>query len=77
MTQKEFAILSLFVRKSGEVISKIRIAEQVWNTDFDSFAKIANIIDVHMAHLRAKVDDPFEKKLIYTIRGMGYVLEER
>jgi two-component system copper resistance phosphate regulon response regulator CusR len=77
LTQKEFAILSLFVRKSGEVISKIRIAEQVWNTDFDSFAKIANIIDVHMAHLRAKVDDPFEKKLIYTIRGMGYVLEER
>jgi two-component system copper resistance phosphate regulon response regulator CusR len=77
LTQKEFAILSLLVRKSGEVITKFRIAEQVWNTDFDSFGKIANIIDVHMARLRAKVDDPFERKLIHTIRGMGYVLEER
>lgn len=77
LTHKEFALLYLLVRKSGEVISKVRIAEQVWNTDFDSFEKYSNIIDVHMVRLRKKVDDPFERKLIHTVRGIGYILEAR
>lgn len=77
LTPKEFALLYLLVSNSGEVISKMRIAEHIWNTDFDSFDKISSIIDVHMTRLRAKVDEPFEEKLIHTVRGRGYVLEER
>ena len=77
LTPKELSLLSLLASRPGEVISKLRIAEQIWNTDFDSVEKVANIIDVHMARLRAKVDDSFEKKLIHTVRGRGYVLEER
>jgi two-component system copper resistance phosphate regulon response regulator CusR len=77
LTHKEFSLLSLLVSKSGEVISKMRIAERIWNSDYDDYAKTSNIIDVHMARLRAKVDEPFENKLIHTVRGMGYVLEER
>jgi two-component system copper resistance phosphate regulon response regulator CusR len=74
LTQKEFALLSLLIRRSGEVLSRTRIAERVWNLGFDSNMKI---VDVKMGNLRAKVDDPFENKLIHTVRGVGYVLEER
>jgi two-component system, OmpR family, copper resistance phosphate regulon response regulator CusR len=55
------------------VISRTIIAEQVWDINFDSDT---NVIDVMVRRLRHKVDDPFEKKLIHTIRGMGYVLDE-
>ena len=74
LTQKEFALLSLLMRRSGEVLSRICIAERVWNLGFDSNMKI---VDVKMGNLRAKVDGPFEKKLIHTVRGAGYVLEDR
>jgi two-component system copper resistance phosphate regulon response regulator CusR len=74
LTQKEFALLSLLIRRSGEVLSRTCIAERVWNLGFDSNMKI---VDVKLGNLRAKVDDPFEKKLIHTVRGVGYVLEER
>ncbi|MGD0843771.1 MAG: heavy metal response regulator transcription factor [Geobacteraceae bacterium] len=74
LTQKEFALLSLLISHSGEVISRRRIAERIWNMDFDSDMKV---VDVHMRNLRAKVDDPFDKKLIHAVRGVGYVLEER
>ncbi len=50
------------------------IAEQVWDVTFDSDT---NVVDVHVRRLRAKVDDPFENKLIHTVRGIGYVLEAR
>jgi two-component system copper resistance phosphate regulon response regulator CusR len=77
LTPKEFALLYLLASSSGEVVSKLRIAEHIWNTGFDSFDKLSGIIDVHMARLRAKVDEPFEEKLIHTVRGRGYVLEKR
>lgn len=74
LTPKEFALLTLMMRMTGEVLSRTRIAERIWNIDFESET---NVVDVHMRRLRAKVDDPFEKKLIHTVRGIGYVLEER
>ena len=73
LTPKEFLLLALFVRRAGEVLSRTLIAEQVWDMNFDS---ATNVVDVHVRRLRSKVDDPFEKKLIHTIRGVGYVLEE-
>jgi len=74
LTPKEFALISLLARRSGEVLTRVRIAERIWDIDFESDT---NVVDVHMRRLRAKVDDPFEKKLIHTVRGVGYVLEER
>ncbi len=74
LTPKEFALLSLLARRSGEVLSRTLIAEQVWDMNFDSGT---NVVDVHVRRLRSKVDDPFERKLIHTVRGAGYVLEER
>jgi two-component system copper resistance phosphate regulon response regulator CusR len=72
LTAKEFLLLTLFVRRRGEVISRTAIAEQVWELNFDTDT---NIVEVAVRRLRAKVDDPFEHKLIHTVRGMGYVLE--
>jgi len=74
LTPKEFALLSLLMRRCGEVLSRTCIAERVWNLGFDNNMKI---VDVKMGNLRAKVDGPFEKKLIHTVRGVGYVLEDR
>lgn len=74
LTPKEFALLSMLMRRAGEVQSRLRIAETVWNLGFDANLKI---VDVKLAGLRAKVDGPFEKKLIHTVRGVGYVLEDR
>lgn len=74
LTPKEFLLLTLLVRRAGEVVSRTVIAEQVWDMNFDSDT---NIVDVAVRRLRRKVDDPFENKLIHTIRGVGYVLEER
>ena len=73
VTTKEFDLLSLLARRAGEVLSRTLIAEQVWDMNFDSGT---NIIDVAVRRLRMKVDDPFEKKLIRTIRSVGYVLED-
>jgi len=74
LTPKEFALLSLLARRSGEVLSRTLISEQVWDVNFDSDT---NVVDVHVRRLRAKVDDPFDTKLIHTVRGVGYVLEQR
>lgn len=74
LTPKEFALLSLLARRAGDVLSRTVIAEQVWDMNFDSDT---NVVDVHVRNLRSKVDDPFEQKLIHTVRGVGYVLEER
>jgi two-component system, OmpR family, copper resistance phosphate regulon response regulator CusR len=74
LTPKEFALLSLLMRRQGEVLSRTFIAERVWNLGFDNNMKI---VDVKMGNLRAKVDGPFERKLIHTVRGVGYVLEDR
>lgn len=72
LTAKEFALLHLFMRRSGEVLSRTVIAEQVWDMNFDSDT---NVVDVAVRRLRAKVDEPFPKRLIHTVRGAGYVLE--
>jgi two-component system copper resistance phosphate regulon response regulator CusR len=74
LTPKEFSLLSLLARRTGEVLSRTMIAEQVWDMNFDSNT---NVVDVHVRRLRSKVDDPFPLKLIHTVRGVGYVLEER
>jgi two-component system copper resistance phosphate regulon response regulator CusR len=74
LTAKEFALLELLARRHGEPLSRTLIAEQVWDVNFDSDL---NVLEVAIRRLRAKVDDPFPKKLIHTIRGVGYVLEER
>jgi two-component system copper resistance phosphate regulon response regulator CusR len=74
LTPKEFSLVLLLARRTGEVLTRTVIAEQVWDMNFDSDT---NVVDVHVRRLRAKVDDPFERKLIHTIRGVGYVLEER
>ncbi len=74
LTAKEFALLHLLMRRQGEVLSRTLIAEQVWDMNFDSET---NVVEVAMRRLRAKIDDGFHKKLIHTMRGMGYVLEAR
>ncbi|MFO0930148.1 MAG: heavy metal response regulator transcription factor [Gemmataceae bacterium] len=74
LTPKEFALLSLLIRRSGEVLTRTLIAEQVWDM---TFGAESNVVDVHVRRLRAKVDEPFDRKLIHTVRGVGYVLEDR
>lgn len=74
LTYKEFLLLSLLARRAGEVLSRPYIADQIWGINFDSNT---NFVDVHIRRLRGKVDEPFEKKLIHTVRGMGYVMEDR
>jgi len=74
LTPKEFLLLSLLARRAGDVLSRTLIAEQVWDINFDTGT---NVVDVHVRRLRSKVDDPFEAKLIHTVRGIGYVLEDR
>ena len=72
LTSKEFVLLTLLARRAGEVLSRTRIAEAVWDMNFDSDT---NVVDVNVRRLRSKVDDPFPIKLIHTVRGAGYVLE--
>jgi two-component system copper resistance phosphate regulon response regulator CusR len=74
LTPREFSLLSLFARRAGEVLSRTLIAEQIWDMNFDSDS---NVVDVHVRRLRAKVDEPYDAKLIHTARGVGYVLEDR
>ena len=72
LTNKEFVLLELLVRRRGEVLPRSLIASLVWDMNFDSDT---NVIDVAIRRLRAKVDDPFSTRLIRTVRGMGYVLD--
>jgi two-component system copper resistance phosphate regulon response regulator CusR len=74
LTPKEFSLLSLLARRSGEVLSRTLIAEQVWDMNFDSDT---NVVDVHVRRLRSKLDDPYDRKLIHTVRGVGYVLNDQ
>jgi two-component system copper resistance phosphate regulon response regulator CusR len=72
LTNREFSLLELLVRRQGEVLPRSLIASQVWDMNFDSDT---NVIDVAIRRLRAKIDDPYDMKLIHTVRGMGYQLE--
>ncbi|MES2785724.1 MAG: heavy metal response regulator transcription factor [Pseudomonadota bacterium] len=74
LSAKEFALLTLLMQKTGEVLSRTQIASLVWDIHFDSDT---NVVEVAIRRLRAKIDDPFEQKLIHTVRGVGYVLERR
>ena len=74
LTPKEFNLLVLFLQRRGQILSRTVLAEQVWDINFDSDL---NVVEVAIRRLRAKVDEPFAKRLIHTVRGMGYVLEER
>ena len=73
LTAKEFTLLELLLRRQGEVLPRSLIASQVWDMNFDSDT---NVVEVAVRRLRAKVDDDFTPKLIRTVRGMGYVLED-
>ncbi len=72
LTAKEFLLLAHMVRSAGEVVSRPQIVEQVWDINFQTDT---NVVDVMVRRLRAKVDDPFQTKLIHTVRGVGYVLK--
>jgi two-component system copper resistance phosphate regulon response regulator CusR len=74
LTAKEFTLLSVLARHQGEVLSKTAIAEMVWGIQFDTSA---NVVEVAIKRLRAKIDTPFDGSLLHTVRGMGYVLEQR
>lgn len=74
LSPKEFQILWLLSRHAGEVLTRTYISEQVWDINFDTNT---NVVDVAILRLRKKIDDPFSIKLIHSIRGVGYVLEDR
>src|SRR5438046_2984607 len=73
LTAKEYGVLEYLMANAGRVLSRTMILEHVWDQSFDG---ATNIVDVYVRHLRAKVDDPHEPKLIRTIRGLGYVISE-
>ena len=73
LSSKEFALLESLIRHKGAVLSRTQLENQVWDYGFEGGS---NIVDVYIRYLRKKLDDPFEKKLIHTIRGAGYTLRE-
>ncbi|MBD8022370.1 response regulator transcription factor [Microbacterium gallinarum] len=72
LTSREFAVLSFLMRRAGEVVSKAQIIEAVWDFSFDGDP---NIVEVYIGHLRAKVDRPFGRTSIRTVRGAGYKID--
>ena len=72
LTHREYTLLEFFLRHPNRVVTRTMLAEGVWEHHFDTFS---NVIDVHVARLRRKIDDPFPVKLLKTVRGTGYVLE--
>lgn len=72
LTAKEYALLEYLMRNAGAIVTRTMISEHVWDVDFDTFT---NVIDVYVNYLRNKIDAGFEKKLIHTVRGRGYVLK--
>lgn len=71
LTAREFALLQFLLEHKGEVVSRTRIVEAVWEHDFETFS---NVVEVYVRYLRAKVDEPFGQRLIQTVRGVGYAL---
>ncbi len=74
LAPQEYRLLEYLLRHSGEVLTRTRLAEQLWDMNFDGDS---NVIDVAIRRLRRKVDNPCQQKLIHTLRGVGYVLDER
>ena len=76
LTAKEFEILECLLRHPGRIVSREMLARDVWHVTARA-TPLDNVIDVTMVRLRRKIDDPFEKKLLHTVRGMGFVLGKR
>ena len=74
LTPKEYALLEFFMRHLGQIITRTMISEKIWDYHFDIST---NVVDVHVSHLRNKIDKDFEHKLLHTVKGVGYVLEDR
>jgi heavy metal response regulator len=74
LTPKEYALLEFFMRHPRQIITRTMITEKVWDYHFDTST---NIVEVHVSHLRNKIDKNFEPKLLHTVKGVGYVLEEQ
>lgn len=75
LTAKEFEVLECLMRHQGQVVSRDMLAREVWD-ETTWIAPLHNVIDVHVARLRRKVDEPFATKLIQTVRGLGFVVRE-
>ena len=73
LTAREYALLEYFMRNVSRVLSRTIISEHIWNYNFDTGT---NVVDVYINHLRSKIDDGFEKKLVHTVRGVGYVMKD-
>lgn len=73
LSSREFALLESLIRHKGAILSRTQLENQVWDFGFEGGS---NIVDVYIRYLRKKIDDPFEKKLIHTVRGAGYTLRE-
>lgn len=74
LTSKEFALLEYFIRNKNKTLNRSTITEHIWNYNFDTGT---NIIDVYINHLRSKIDGGFTKKLLHTVRGVGYVMKDQ
>ena len=74
LTPKEYALLEFLMRHPGEIITRAMISEKIFDYHFGGFS---NVVDVHISHLRDKIDQDFKPKLLHTIMGVGYVLEDR
>lgn len=72
LTKREYALLEYFMKNANRVLTRTLISEHIWNYNFDTGT---NVIDVYINHLRIKIDDGFEKKLLHTVRGVGYILK--
>ncbi|MBI4227558.1 MAG: response regulator transcription factor [Candidatus Omnitrophica bacterium] len=72
LTGREFAVLEYLLRHPNQVVTRTMLAEHVWEHDFDTFS---NVINVHIARLRRKIDDGFPRKLLQTVRGTGYTIQ--
>ena len=72
LTNREYALLEFLLRHPNELVTRTMLAEHVWEHDFDP---LSNVIDVHIARLRRKIDDEFPQKLLHTVRGRGYILQ--
>jgi DNA-binding response OmpR family regulator len=73
LTAKEYSLLEYLATNAGRVLSRTMIVEHVWDQSFEG---LTNIVDVYVRQLRAKIDEPFTKKLIHTVRSVGYVINE-
>jgi DNA-binding response OmpR family regulator len=74
LTPKEYSLLEFFMRHPGQIVTRTMISEKIFDYHFDTFT---NVVDVHVSHLRNKIDKEFEPKLLHTVKGVGYVLQDR